>query len=109
MKKEKNKKFKKEKFFKQVDTLLEDIEKLLKQVPQSEIHLRSHAASMIVYESTLWGTSNHYEALGLLEETKIEYREASRDVHMQEAMEEHMKNNLEEDFIKNYNGPMAEA
>ncbi len=48
---------------------------------------RSDAAQHICFEAIVWGTDNHFEALGVLEETKLAYREASLEAEDNEEFD----------------------
>jgi len=52
---------------------------------------RSDAAQHICFEAIVWGTDNHFEALGVLEETKLAYREASLEA-LDDKTEENFDN-----------------
>lgn len=60
------------------------IRELIKRVPEE---YRSDAASMIIREAVIFGSFNHFEALGILEEAKLEYREISMQVLREEDEE----------------------
>jgi hypothetical protein len=65
----------------QLQEFLHDIQEYLRSTPDE---FKSHIAYSICMESIIWGSDNHYEALGILEELKLEYRDISIEVLAEE-------------------------
>lgn len=42
--------------------------------------VRQHMASQIIVQSAIFGANNFYEAIGMIEDSKIRYREIAIDV-----------------------------
>lgn len=74
----------KKKLTDQIEFEIQNVEMLIKDlmqsIPADLYHLKSYAAERIAGEAVNWGSSNHYEALGILEETKLTYRDISMEV-----------------------------
>ncbi len=76
-----------EQYYDQIESKVEEIAALLQSL--SEVaELRSYAASRFIFESTIWGSYNYYEALGLLESAKVDYIETFQQVKAEESMEQ---------------------
>ena len=102
MKKTEKKKFNEVKFGERIGEIVADIYTLLEEIPSEEIEIRFKAAKFIITKTAFIGGDSYYEALGLIEEAKSEFREISlSDI---DDYEEDLQN-----LIQNYKGPMAEA
>jgi hypothetical protein len=51
-------------------------------------HMKSKAAEIIASEAINWGSYNHYEAIGIMEECKLRYRENVAEMLLEEHMQE---------------------
>ena len=71
-----------------VDIIANKIDKLMKMIPPELEYMRSMAAEQLAYEAALDGSHNHYEAIGILEEAKLHFREVSNRIHEAEAKED---------------------
>jgi hypothetical protein len=68
--------------------MIKDIEQYLKQYDDADIvGERSDAARRLVVQVAIWGGKNHYEAIGILQEAQLEYRETSLSVLNEEENE----------------------
>lgn len=57
-----------------------DIQKFLSQYNDNDDGFKSDAAYNIIMESVIWGSRNHFEALGILQEAIMRYREVSLEI-----------------------------
>ena len=57
-----------------LEEIKKSIESLLSEACQ-ECGERSSMTKEIIMESLIWGSYNYYEAIGILEHSKVEYRE----------------------------------
>jgi hypothetical protein len=80
-------------FDNELDDMLDIITEFMKRIsdtPDTK-HLRSLAAEELISEIVIWGSTNMYQAFGILEECKFRHREVIRDVNRQEMEEERNK------------------
>ena len=78
-----------------VDIIANKIEKLMNMIPPELDYMKSAAAEQLAYQSVLDGSHNHYEAIGILEEAKLNFREVSHAIHEAEAKEADEENNTD--------------
>ena len=68
-----------------VEVVVEQIADFFKKIPDNdESGFKSSAGERIIGEILIWAAINHYEALGILEEAKLAYREAAEQIRKEE-------------------------
>jgi len=65
-----------------------DVQEFLKQYDDGDSGERSTAAYQLILETLIWGSRNHFEALGILEEVKMTYRESYMEWYNQNENQE---------------------
>ena len=68
-----------------IEAVLDHVKELLLDLPEDD---RSGVAMDICFEAINWGSHNHFEALGILSETAMRYREVSLAILDEEADED---------------------
>jgi hypothetical protein len=63
----------------------------IQRIPEDQRHLKSRSAELIASEAVNWGSYNHYEAIGIMEECKLRYRENVSEMLLEEYMENQHK------------------
>lgn len=66
-------------------------DELAEFIKDINIENKSDIANRLIHEILVWCSYNHYEALGILEEVKLEYRDISKKVMEEERMNEKEK------------------
>ena len=63
----------------------------IQRIPEEARHMKSRAAEIIASEAINWGSYNHYEAIGIMEECKLRYRENVSEMILEERLQEQEK------------------
>ena len=66
----------------QTDEIVEQIQSLLKSC--DDCGERQHIAKYIILQATIWGASNTYEGIGILEIAKQQYKEVCEEMLSEE-------------------------
>jgi len=68
----------------EIQSEIQRIKDFFEQVPDD---LKSVTAEDLIFETVVWGSGSHYEALGIFQEAMIRYREVSIHIMQEEARE----------------------
>ena len=72
-----------------VEVVVTQMADFFKKIPHNcETGFKSSAGERIIGEILIWAALNHYEALGILEEAKLSYREIFKQITKEEREEE---------------------
>ena len=63
----------------------------IQRIPEDSRHMKSRAAEIIASKAINWGSYNHYEAIGIMEECKLRYRENVSEMILEERLQEQEK------------------
>ena len=85
MSEQNNEKFEKKLTTEEIEEEITKVKDFFKQIPDE---LKAETAERFVFETILWGSYDQYQALGILEEAKLRYREVSVQILEEEEMEE---------------------
>lgn len=72
-----------------IEVVVEQIADFFQKIPDNhESGFKSSAGERIIGEVLIWASANHYEALGILEEAKLSYREIAEKIRKEENTSE---------------------
>ena len=68
-------------FSEAIEKKVVDIAEFIQKLPDERKH---EAAWRFAYEAINWGSWNYFDAVGMLEDIKLDYRETSRQIEQEE-------------------------
>jgi len=83
-----NEQFEKKLTIDEIELEVNKIKDFFSQIPSE---LKSDAAERFIYETIIWGSRDHFQAIGILEEVKLRYREISLGILEEEREEERLE------------------